>query len=217
MDCRESCRHIKTRELIPAIVMKNVSVSLLFYALFAISSYAQEPIAAGYSPVIKVSGGYSYVNLGVPDRPRLNLQGIEAGATVDINSRFGIELDGSYTRGSNTYGSGHVVDLLTYMGGPVFYPIRTKKLNVYVHGLFGGARETGVNYNSSGEILLGFVASYMWGAGGGAEYQIDQHLSVRLGCDLLNTATFNSQPALQRENNVRAFAGFTYRFGGRRP
>ncbi len=197
--------------------MKNVSLSLLFYALFAISSYAQEPIAAGYSPVIKVSGGYSYVNLGVPDRSRLNLDGVEAGVTVDFRSRFGIELDGSYTRGTNVYGSGHVVDLLTYMGGPIFYPIQTKKLNVYVHGLFGGARETGVNYNSEGEILLGYVGKFAWAVGGGAEYHIDQHLSVRLGCDLLNTATFNSQPALQRENNVRAFAGFTYRFGGRRP
>jgi opacity protein-like surface antigen len=197
--------------------MKTVSVSLLLYSVFATLTHAQEPIAAGYSPVINVSGGYSYVNLGVPSLHRLNLQGVELGVTVDIRSRFGIELDGSYTRGSNVYGSGHVADLLTYMAGPVFYPVQKKKLNVYVHGLLGGARETGVNYNSTGEILLGYVGRVAWAAGGGAEYEIDRHLSVRVGCDLLNTAIFNPQLTIQRENSIRAFAGFSYRFGGRRP
>jgi len=197
--------------------MKTVCTSLLLYLFFTPMSHAQVPVAAGYAPSFKASAGYSYVNLGVPGRPRLNLQGGEGGLTVDFNSRFGIELDGSYTRASNVYSSRHVVDLLTYMGGPVFYLRRGKRLDFYVHGLLGAARETGVNYDSSGRLLLGFVTQFAWAAGGGAEYQLDRHLSLRFGGDYLNTKTFTPQLTLKRESNLRAFAGFTYRFGGRQP
>ncbi len=197
--------------------MKLVRTSLLLYLFFTPVSHAQVPLAAGYSPSFKASAGYSYVNLGVPGRPRLNLQGGEAGLTLDFNSHFGIEVDGSYTRASNVYGSRHVVDLFSCMGGPVFYLRRGKKLDVYVHGLLGAARETGVNYDSYGRLLLGFVTEFAWAAGGGAEYRLDRHLSLRLGGDYLSTGTFTPQITLKRESNVLAFAGFTYRFGGRRP
>lgn len=185
--------------------------------LFAPLSRAQVPVAAGYSPSWQATAGYSYVNLGVPGRPRLNLHGGEAGVTVDFNARLGIELDVSYTRAPDVYGSRHVVDLATYMAGPVVYARRGKRLDVYVHGLMGAARETGVNYDSNGDLLRGFVTKFAWAAGGGAEYKIDRKLFARLGCDYVNTATFDSKQAIRREDNIRAFVGFTYRFGGRRP
>ncbi len=197
--------------------MKIVLTSLLLFFFMTTAAHAQVPIAAGYAPVIKVDGGYSYVNLGAPSRPRVNLHGGELGVTLDFNPRFGIELDGSYTRASDVYGTRHVVDLLSYMGGPVFYLKRGKRLDVFVHTLAGGARETGVNFDSQGRLLLGYVEQLAWAAGGGAEFQFDRNLSLRLGSDYLNTGTFTPQSTIKRESNIRAFIGFTYRFGGRRP
>ena len=152
--------------------MKTVLIGLPLLFLFALSSQAQGPIAAGYNPGFTASAGYSYTNLGVPGQSRLNLQGGTGGLTVDFSSRLGIELDGSHTRATNIYGSGHAVDLLSFMGGPVFYLKRGRRLDIYVHGLMGVARETGVNYDSAGDLSLGFVTKLAWTAGGGANTRL---------------------------------------------
>jgi opacity protein-like surface antigen len=197
--------------------MKAAFLGCALIFIFVLPSRAQGPIAAGYSPGFTASAGYSYVNLGIPGQSRLSIQGGTGGLTVDLSTRLGIELDGSYARATNVYGSGHAVDLLSFMGGPTFYLRRGRRVDFYVHGLAGVARETGVNYDSNGDLFLGFVTKLAWAAGGGVEYRIDRQLSVRLGCDYLDTGIFNDQGAIKRENDIRTFVGFTYRFGGRRP
>lgn len=197
--------------------MKTFWIGLLGFLFLASPSFAQAPLAAGYSPVFKVGAGYSYANVGVPSRGRLNMNGAFANGTLDLKFRLGIEADFSYVRAPHVFGTSHSADLMTFMGGPVFYLKRGKHLDIYAHGLFGGARETGVNFATDGGLLLGFATKFAWAAGGGAEYKIDQNLAVRFGGDYLSTQFFDPNINFQRQQNVQAFVGVSYRFGGRRP
>jgi opacity protein-like surface antigen len=197
--------------------MKTFRTILALISFSALYAHAQTPIAAGYSPAFKVSGGYSYASVAVPSLGRVNMQGAEVGLEAEIKPRVGIGLNLSYNRASNAFDTGHLADLMTYMGGPIVYLNKGKKFDFYVHGLLGAARETGVNFDPNGQILLGYVNKFAWAAGGGVEYKLDQSLSVRFGADYLNTAFFNPQIDFKRQGNLRAFVDFSFRLGGRHP
>jgi long-subunit fatty acid transport protein len=102
------------------------------------------------------------------------------------------------------------------MGGPVFYPVRHRRYNVYSQFLFGGARETGVNFTPTGIIITGFANKFAWSAGAGFQYHFDRSLSIRVGADYLRTQFFNPTITIQRQNTIRSSVGLIYTFGGRR-
>ena len=189
---------------------------MLGLLLLVPQSSAQAPTAAGYSPVINIGAGYSYANVPVPSRGSLNMSGIAVTGSLDLSARIGLEVDVSYVRSQNVFGTSHSADLFTYMGGPVFYLRRAKHLNIYCHALLGAARETGVNFNNTGGLLSGYVNRFAWAAGGGAEYKLDRNVSLRFGGDYLNTQFFDPAITFKHQNDVQAFIGFSYRFGGRR-
>lgn len=192
-------------------------MTLLGLLFLVPESLAQAPIAAGYSPVFNIGAGYSFAHVAVPSRGHLNMNGASVTASLDVNARFGIEADVSYVRSSNAFGTTHSADLLTYVGGPIFYLRRAKQVDIYAHVLIGAARETGVNFDSNGGLLLGFVNRFAWATGGGAEYNLDRNLSLRFVADYLNTQFFSPTIAIKHQNNVQAFIGFSYRFGSHRP
>jgi opacity protein-like surface antigen len=194
--------------------MRAIWLTLVGLLFLAPGLFAQSPIAAGYSPVFRIGAGYSFANVNVPSRASLNMNGGGITGGLDFNARFGIEGDVSYVRAFSAFGTGHSADLLTYMGGPVFYLRRTKRMNIYTHALFGAARETGVNFDPNGTLLMGFVNGFAWAAGGGAEIKLDRNLSLRMGANYLNTRFFDSTTALKHQNNIQTFVGFSYRFGG---
>lgn len=195
--------------------MKRICLSFVGLLFFSPEMFAQSPLAAGYSPVLRIGAGYSFANVDVPPRGRLNMNGVGVTGGLDLNSRFGIEGEVSYVRSFSVFGTGRSADLLTFMAGPVFYLRRTTRMNIYTDALFGAARETGVNFDPNGDLLTGFVDRFAWAAGGGAEIKLDRNLSLRLGANYLNTQFFDSGSQIKHQNNIQAFVGFSYRFGGR--
>jgi hypothetical protein len=121
-----------------------------------------------------------------------------------------------YARNFNAYSSNHTADLLTYMAGPVFYPVRKRNLNVFAHLLLGGARETGVNFESNGQIVLGYANQFAWAGGAGVQYRISRIFAVRVGVDYLRTKYFNSNVVLQGQTNLQPSVSLMYTFGERR-
>jgi opacity protein-like surface antigen len=87
---------------------------------------------------------------------------------------------------------------------------------VYTQFLFGGARESGVNFDSSGRPATGWVNRFAWAAGGGVQYRLTPSFSVRLGADYLRTSFFNSNLAIEGQSNLRTAASLVYTFGERR-
>ncbi len=197
--------------------MRTTLKLFLFLMLIAPAAVrAQGPIAGGIAPVLEAGVGYTYVDASVPSESRLGMNGIQFVGNADISRRFGVAAQVGYARNFNAYSSNHTADLLTYMAGPVFYPVRKRNLNVFAHLLLGGARETGVNFESNGQIVLGYANQFAWAGGAGVQYRISRIFAVRFGVDYLRTKYFNSNVVLQGQTNLQPSVSLMYTFGERR-
>lgn len=191
-----------------------LKLSLLLLA-FASTAWGQGPVIAGVAPVLEGGVGYSYVKSSVPSEGSLGMNGVVASLNGDLQRHFGVKLEVGYARSFDAFNTGRSADLLTYMAGPVFYPVRRRNMHLYTELLLGGARETGVNIDSSGQMLLGFVNKFAWEGGGGIQYRVTRSLSLRVGADYLRTAYFNSNVAVQGQSNIRPSLSVIYTFGER--
>jgi len=204
----EVATHLKWRR-----ITEKLAPSLLFYTLTA---WGQAPRTAGMAPVVEGSVGYCYVNLDVPATGRGNLNGVDVSLTADFLPRLGIKLDGSYARAGNIFESGQTASALSYMAGPVFYPLQWKRITVYTHALLGGARVRGEVDSVAGGYLVGYSNEFAWAAGGGVQYRLTPQTKLQFGADYLHTAMFGPSIALQGQNNLRAVASIVWLFGKRK-
>jgi len=188
-------------------------VGVVFLGLTPASASAQVPVPAAAGRSVNVSVGYSYVDLAMTPSNRVSLNGIDASLTGDILSRFGLAIDTGYARASNVFVSGHHSDLLSYLGGPVFYPSRSKRLTTFVRGLAGGARETGPVPINGGGFASGYANKFAWAFGAGAEWKVHSSIGIRVGGDYLHAAYFAGSPAVRGQGNIRATGSFVYYFG----
>lgn len=192
-------------------------LKVLLLAIVAVpAAYAQRPIMAGAAPVLEAGFGYSYVNASVPSESTLGMNGVQVVANADFRRWFGLKLDVGYARNFNAFGAGRSADMLTYLAGPVFYPVRKRNMNVYTHVLLGGARETGVNFESDGQILVGYVHKFAWAGGAGFQYRLTPSFSLRVGADYLHSSFFNSNIVVQGQQNIRSSVSLIYTFGENR-
>jgi opacity protein-like surface antigen len=178
--------------------------------------HAQGPVVAGVAPVIDGGIGYSYMQSNVPSQGNLAMKGIVVSASGDLNARFGAKLEVGYSRSFDAFQTGRTADILTYMGGPVFYPVRRPKFSIHAQVLLGGARETGVNFESDGTLVRGYVNHFAWAGGAGFQYRISDALSLRPEVEYFRTSFFNSNVAIQGQTNLRPSLSLIYTFGRRR-
>jgi hypothetical protein len=159
--------------------------------------------------------GFSYVQGNVPSEGQLRMNGLQAVLNADLQRHFGLKLDVGYSRSFDAFSTGHSADLLTYMAGPVFYPVRRRKMHVYTELLAGAARQTGVNFENSGQLVMGFANEFAWAGGAGFQYRLARSFSMRVGADYLRTSFFNSNVAVQSQSNIRSSICLIYTFGER--
>ncbi len=196
------------------ILMRNISGLLLFLWLYAPTAEAQSPRVTGAAPVVSVGLGYSYTNMAVPSSERIALNGLDAAFTLDVSPRLGARVDVGYVRASHVLNSGYHGDVLSYLAGPVLYPVRHRKLAVFAQGLLGAARVTGpVPVSGSGFLIGGYVNHFAWAVGTGVEFRVSESIGVRIGTDYLHTRYFNASAAISGQNNLRITGSFVYFFG----
>lgn len=188
------------------------------FLLWPALTLAQSPAPSARAPInlADASLGYSYVNASISPPNRVGLNGLDANATIDIPARFGIKLDLGYTRAPNAFGTDHHADMLTYLAGPVVYPVAREKLGTYAHFLVGGARTTGPVPTGGGGYFTAYANQFAWALGGGVEYQLRPRISARIGADYLHTAYFDPAQQLRGRSNARIVVGVVYSFGRQR-
>src|ERR1700686_2330701 len=98
---------------------------------------AQGPVIAGVAPVFEGGIGYSYMQSKVPSQGHLAMKGILVSASGPLNSHFGVKLEAGSSRSFDAFQTGRASDILTYMGGPVFYPVRRRKFDFLAQLLVG--------------------------------------------------------------------------------
>ena len=126
--------------------MKTMLKFLLLMVMLGLASRgrAQEPVISGVAPVIEWGIGYSYMKSDVPTQGNLLMKGAVVSASRDLNEHFGLKLQVGYSRSFDAFQTGRTADILTYMGGPVFYAIRRSKFDLHVQVLGGrGKRDRG--------------------------------------------------------------------------
>ncbi len=193
--------------------MNKTSGLLLLLSVYAPWTMAQSPVATAIVPVVSASLGYSFTNQAFPSSSRINLNGVDAAFTVNVTSHLGGKLDVGYGRASDVFNSGNHSDVLSYLAGPIFYPVRHRDLAVFGHGLIGAARVTGAVPASGGGFSAGYVNQFAWAIGAGAEYRVHGSIGIRLGADYLHTRYFDSSPVISGQSNLRLTGSFVYFFG----
>jgi len=144
------------------------------------------------------------------------MKGVLVSASGDLNSHFGAKLEVGYSRSFDAFQTGRAADILTYMGGPVFYPVRRHKFDFHAQVLVGGARETGVTFESDGTLVRGYVNHFAWEGGAGFQFRMSEALALRPEVECLRTSFFNSNVAIQGQTNLRTTLNLIYTFGRRR-
>lgn len=188
---------------------------LLFTLGLGFQVRAQGPIIAGNAPLFEGGVGYSYMRSNIPSAGTMAMNGVLLSGSGDFNPHWGVKLELGYSRNFDAFQSGHTADMVTYMGGPVVYPIRRPRYNVYAELLLGGARETGVNFEADGTLIRGFVNRFAWAGGGGLQYNLSPSWSLRAGADYLRSTFFNQNVVPQGHSNLRTSLSFVYTFGRR--
>jgi hypothetical protein len=174
---------------------------------------AQGPVIAGVAPVVEWGIGYWYMKSDVPSQGNMPMNGVLLSGSGDLNVHFGAKLEVGYSRSFDAFQTGRSADILVYMGGPVFYPVRRGKFDIHAQVLLGGARETGVNFESDGTLVRGYVNHLAWAGGAGFQYRISPALSLRPEVEYLRTSFFNSNVAIQGQPNLRTSLSLIYTFG----
>src|SRR3984893_10591903 len=191
--------------------------SALFVALILglLPHPALSQVVAAHGPVVNAAVGYSYLNLSQAPDSRAGLNGADANLSIDLSSRVGLRLDVGYARGSNVLGSGRHADVLSYLAGPVVYPIHHRKWTAYAEGVVGAARVTGPIPSAHG-FLGAYVNKLAWVLGGGLEYDLSSSWAFRAGPEYLHTLYYTTPTRISGQNNMRAVAEIVHCFGGGR-
>jgi hypothetical protein len=189
---------------------ESASKLILLILLVIIPAKGQEPMAAGRSYAMDASFGYAYARISVPGSGYVGMNGIVTTLTRDFRPRIAIKADLSYLRSREIFGSNRHNSALTYMGGPAFSVVRTRRTNVYLQGLIGGGTLSGENYNEYGGYLTGYVSRPAWSLGVGGERAITPDFSLRIGVDYLHAVFFNQAAAIKGTGNIRGTVSLVY-------
>jgi len=190
-------------------------ISLLVLVLVA-SSMAQDrlegpPPAAGVGPTYDVSVGYSYLSSSVPATGRVNLQGLEATSHLDFLPHWGLALDAGYVRTADVLSTGHTGYVLTFLGGPVFYPFDRTRTKIFFHGLVGAGMVDSAVPQSNNSYVYGWVDRPAYAIGGGVERSFFGPFGLRFSGDYLRTAFADANENIRMQNNLRVTASFVFR------
>jgi len=197
--------------------MGKIAVCIFFLvaSLLAQRYVVYPPPTAATGPVFEASAGYTYLALDTPSRQRVGLSGVDADGFVDFNSRWGMMVDSSYVRTGNVLGTGHSGNVLSFLIGPVFYPVDFGNTRIFVHTLAGVSLVNSAVPVKGTYYLGGTVTRFSYALGGGVERTVAGPLAIRVGVDYLRTTFANSTAAMQFQNNLRIVTGIVFRFGSR--
>jgi hypothetical protein len=192
----------------------GVFVALLSQIFFESSPcVAQQPRVAAIGPVVSVSIGYAYLNSEIPSVGRISENGVATAIAADFTRRFGIKVEGSYTRTYGAFGLPHHSDVLALLAGPVIYPVRRPRFAIYAEGLVGATRIVGVVPENIDSYLLAEVKSSAWSVGAGVETPLTRSTVFRSGVDYLRASYLTPASRISGQGNTRVTVSLVYTFG----
>lgn len=190
---------------------QRLGIGLAVLFLGAAGAHGQGP-GQGAAPV-EVSVGYSYVRANAPPGGCgcFSMNGLSGGFAALLGHNISAVADvGSYFQ-HNVDNSGRNLRIETLLVGPRYSWSKWAKWTPYAQGLFGGALGSGTLYGPDA-ATSGNASGFAMSAGGGLNWNVTQHVSIRLfQAEYLMTRLPNSINNYQ--NNIRITAGVVFRIG----
>jgi opacity protein-like surface antigen len=175
--------------------MKRVILLLPAVLIFCVTAHAQDV------PRVEIAGGYSFLDANV-NGSSFHLNGGFGSATENLNSWIGGRLEINAFSGT---ASGTSVTAQTFTYGPVFSYRKYDRFTPYAH------LQLGAIHASQGFLGISASASkFALAAGGGADYNINPRVAIRVQADYLMSRFLNL-----RQDNIQFSTGLVFRFGHR--
>lgn len=173
--------------------MKRVMWLLPAVLIFCVAAQAQDV------PRVEIAGGYSFLDANV-NGSSFHLNGGFGSATENLNSWFGGRLEINAFGGTT---SGRSVTAQTFTYGPVFAYRKSDRITPFAH------LQLGAIHASQGFLGISASASkFAMAAGGGADYNINPRVAIRVQADYLMSRFLNL-----RQDNLQFSTGLVIRFG----
>jgi hypothetical protein len=205
-------------------VMRNTlntlgKVTCIWFAM-VLPGLAQNHLAAGVAPAATVpayDASVGYSNLTMISPQNANLSGLDVGGRADLNSRWGAMLDSMYVRTSNVLGTGHGGYQLSFLGGPVFYPLEHGNYRIFVHAVAGAALVDGAAPINETDYFHGWLVRPSYATGGGIERALSGPFGVRVRGDYLHSSFFDARGVVRPQSNLRFTVSLVVRLHERQP
>jgi hypothetical protein len=179
-----------------------VTVILLFLlAVGARDAFAQMSDVPQAPSRVELFGGYSYQRVNSAFGSGTGLNGWAADMQTNVKRSFSLA-----TAFSGAYGNqlGAHLQLYTFLAGPRLVH-RTKRANMFIHALMGGARmnarAAGVGDNST---------AFSTALGGGMDVRLTRRMAMRV----FQTDYMLTRLGGNTQHNFRLSSGIVIRFGG---
>lgn len=173
-----------------------------------------ETYNARATPLLEISGGYSYRAYSPTASTTFKLNGGYVSGDYNIFSWIGVAGEGTAAvrkQGAGTLGTSQTLAIFTGLGGPQVYPLRHRKLTLFTHFLVG----TGYYYVRA-PAFGGFSTrvttsnGFAWEGGGGLDVRIKPHWSIRLIEGDYGETSFYVAQANSHQVGYRLSAGIVY-------
>jgi hypothetical protein len=183
----------------------------LFTTTVAGQELPTPPLIAAHGPVFDAGAGFAiYGSTG--NATTSKLLGIDSNLAFLFRPKMGFVFDFSYASSANIPGTSSHGDLMTFMGGPVWHPIRRGRILVNIDGLVGFARQDAI-FQDLDQNHSGYVGQVAWGLGGGVTYHLGGPFSVRTHGEYIQTRFFDNSPTgIGIRPNIRFTSELVYRF-----
>jgi opacity protein-like surface antigen len=172
--------------------MRRIPWLIIALLLVCLPSFAQQPPPP--TPVFDISGTYSYVRVG---STASNYNGASASFALNVNHWLGVvgDFGGYHEAVMSGFDSSN---LITYLFGPRVSYRSEERVTPFVQVLFGGAYDT---YIARSALAMT--------AGGGLDYKVAPHVSLRLAQVEYLMTRFGQQT----QNNLRVSTGIVFHLG----
>ena len=175
----------------------------LFILVAVILATAGSAVAQDF-PKAEIFGGYQYIRFNPGGGSTgSNCQGGAGSVAGNLNHWFGVVGDFGVCKVTGLP-SGTSAHLVNYLFGPKLTYRSRGRLSPFAQVLFGGERIGGSAFGSSGSD-----SSFAMAFGGGADYEMTNHVAIRL----IQAEYLYTKFGGTRQNNARISAGIVYRWG----
>jgi hypothetical protein len=233
MECNEESPKLKSKLLLSILAMFAAAFmplatnSQLIHARHS-EAPAEKAVA---SHKYEVFAGYGYTSMNQVNQSRYGLQGAEVSVTRDWGRFFGLTADGAiykYPLGHPAIQNGGTLTpaLDAVLLGPVVHAKLFGHYDGFFHVLLGGEH---IGFTGSPGVTAYPNLSFAGGVGGGMDYNLTSHFSLRAsGDDIVSsfvapvypanpppppgTCTTNSGCSSQMHRSSRASFGLVYKF-----